>query len=319
MTRAPGLRLAWPLGDEERRTDPTCADLAWAETIVRARICTEYLVDRIRLEIRSFPAEFLLFFPVATTILLDDGKESAREVRIEHDAGGHVLHDGASESRWRVATREVQIRDAKALKDATNIHARETVPLAWAVPVHGRREEAGRFWAFYPTRTQTYVPGIVNAPWKLNNDRNAVIGGEWDTALMAKAAQLIVESLPRLSTSNDPGRPLDAFPRQMERQDEVAAPLVEDIWKRLGNANVIPDATGRLRAAQELSRHPRDISVLVADWQSLAAERALGRFVHSSCLERQRASRLNALAERLEPAEEEEGGSRALRRCSEQD
>ena len=316
VTNAPGLRLAWPLGDEERRTDPTCTDLAWAETIVRAKICTEDLVDRIRDEIRSFPAEFLLFFPVATTILLDDGKKPAREVRIEHDAGGHVLYDGGSVSRWRVATREVHIRDTDALKDATSIHGRETVPLAWAVPVQGRREEAGRFWAFYPTRTQTYVPGIVNAPWKLNTDRNAVIGGEWNTALMAEAAHLIVESLPRLSTSDDPGRPLDAFPRQMERQDEVAAPLVEDIWEQLGNANVIPDATGRLRAAQELLRHPTDISVLVADWQSLAAQRALGRFVHSTCMERQRASRLNALAERLESSGEDED-SPALRLSSE--
>ena len=316
VTNAPGLRLAWPLGDEERCTDPICKDLAWAETIVRAKIRTEDLVDRIRHEIRSFPAEFLLFFPVATTILLDDGIKSARKVRIEHNSGEHVLHDGVSESRWRVATRDVRIHDANALEDATNIHARETVPVAWAVPMHRRREEAGRFWAFYPTGTQTYVPGIVNAPWKLNNDRNAVIGGEWNTALMAEAAQLIVESLPRLSTSDDPGRPLDAFPRQMERQDEIAEPLVKGIWERLGSANVIPDATGRLRAAQELSRHPRDISVLVVDWQSLAAQRALGWFVHSSCLERQRASRLNALAERLEFSGEDED-CRALRRSNE--
>ena len=316
VTNAPGLRLAWPLGDEERRTDPTCADLAWAETIVRAKICAEDLVDRIRHEIRSFPAEFLLFFPISTTILLDDGKEPAREVRIEHKAGEHVLHDGTSVSRWRVFERTVRIRDEGALEDATHIHARESVPVAWAVPLRGRREEAGRFWAFFPTRTQTYMPGIVNAPWKLNTDRNAVIGGEWNTALMAEAAQLIVESLPRLSTSDDPGRPLDAFPRQMERQDEVAAPLVDEIWEHVRNANVIPDATGRLRAARELSRHPRDINVLVADWQLLAAQRALGRFVHSSCMERQRASRLNALAERLESSGADEDWP-SLRRSSE--
>ena len=319
VTNAPGLRLAWPLGDEERRTDRACADLDWAETIVRARIGTESIADRIRDEIRSFPSEFLLFFPVSTTILLDDGKEHKREVRIEHNAGEHVLHDGNSVSRWRVFERAVPIQDKGALEDATHIHARESVPVAWAVPLRGRREEAGRFWAFFPTLTQTYVQGIVNAPWKLNTDRTAVIGGEWNKALMVEAARLIVESLPRLSTSDDPGRPLDAFPRQMERQDEVAAPLVKGILEPLGNANVIPDATGRLRVAQELSRHPRDTSVLVVDWQSLAAQPALGQFVHSSCLKGQRASRLNALAERLEPAEEDEVGSRALRRCSEQD
>ena len=107
VTNAPGMRLAWPLGDEERCKDPICIGMAWAETIVRAKILTEDLVDRIRREIRSFPAEFLLFFPVPTTILLDDGKDPAREVRIEHDAGEHVLHDGVSASRWRVVTRNV--------------------------------------------------------------------------------------------------------------------------------------------------------------------------------------------------------------------
>ena len=319
VTHVPGLRLAWPLGDEERCNDPTCADLAWAETIVRATIDTDDLVDHIRHEIGSFPAEFLLFFSVPTTILLDGGENGAREVRIEHDGGERVLHHGGSVSRWRVDTREAQIRDENALKDATSIHARETVPLAWAVPLHGRREEAGRFWAFYPTQSQTYVPGIVNAPWKLNNDRSAVIGGEWNETLMAEVAQLIVESIPLLSTSDDPGRPLDAFPRQMERQDEVAAPLVREIWKRLENASVIPDATGRLRTAQELSRHPEDLSALVADWQSLVEQDVLGKFVHSSCLVGQRASRLNALGERLEPVEEDEGCLRSLSRCSEQD
>ena len=307
VTNAPGLRLAWPLDDDERRNDSTCDNLAWAKTIVRARICTDDLVDHIRHEIRSFPAEFLLFFHVPTTILLDDDKQ-VRELRIKYDTGEHVLYDGEHKSRWRVTKREVKIRDANALNDATTIHARENpVPLEWAVPVDQRREEAGRFWAFYPTNTQTYVPGIVNAPWKLNNDRSGVIGGQWNNALMAEAAQLIVDSLPGLSTSDDPGRPLDAFPRQMERQDAVAAPLVDGIWERLGNANVIPDGTGQLKSSQGLWRHPSNSSVLVADWQSLAAQRDLRRFVHSSCLERQRASRLNALAERLEIVGEDEG------------
>ena len=200
--KAPGLRLAWALGDEERRADPACAEMEWAETIVRAEICTTDLVERLRHEIRSFPSEFRLFFPVATTILLDDGEKPAREVRIEREAGEHVLHDGQSVSRWCVEGREVRIRDADALADATHIHARETVPLAWGVPVHGRREEVGRFWAFFPTHTQTFVRGIVNAPWKLNTDRNAVIGGEWNTALMAEAAQLIVETLPSVVARN---------------------------------------------------------------------------------------------------------------------
>ena len=311
----PGLRLAWPVVDEERHADPVCADLAWAETIVRVEIGAENLVEQIRQEIRSFPPEFLLFFPVATCLSLDDGEEPPREVRLDLESEEHVLRDGEAVSRWRIAKREVQIGDAAALADATHIHARKTVPIAWAVPVQGRREEAGRFWAFFPTHTQTYIPGILNAPWKLNSDRNAVIGGEWNTALMAEAAQLIVDALPSLSSDVDPGRPLDAFPRQLERSDDDAAPLVETLWGLLATAAVIPDASGALQPADTLWRHPRDTVTLAAAWQSLAGQEQRRQVVHASCLKRQRASRLNALAEKLESAEDHEN-SLALHRCT---
>lgn len=299
----PALRLAWLLEDTERDRDSSCSELSWAETIVRVEIGSENLVERLRQEIRAFPAEFLLFFPVAATLLIDDGRDGAREVRLTIDGADHVLHDGNAVSRWRLATREIPITDARALADATHLHARDSVPVAWAVPLEGRREEAGRFWAFFPTHTQTYLAGILNAPWKLNSDRNAIISGEWNFALMAEAARLIAETLPGLATTGDLARPLDAFPRQMERKDEDAAPLIEALWARLKVAAVTPDATGRLRQANELWRHPTDSADLAKQWLVLAHEQERGRIVHPSCLEGQRGSRLKALAERLKPEE----------------
>jgi len=50
---------------------------------------------------------------------------------------------------------------------------------------------------------------------KLNSDRNAIIPGEWNTALMKEAARLIAEALPQLTSNTDPGCVLDAFPRQL--------------------------------------------------------------------------------------------------------
>jgi superfamily II DNA or RNA helicase len=315
VTQAPGLRLAWGLQPKERASDPFCAELAWAETIVRVEVGSESLLQHIRQEIRSFPAEFLLFFPIAATLTLDDGEEKGRTVRLAIEGAEHILHDGDAVSRWRIAAREVRITEARAVADATHIHARESVPMSWAMPLEGRREEAGRFWAFFPTHTQTYLPGILNAPWKLNSDRNAIIGGEWNAALMAEAALLIADTLPGLATPDDPARPLDAFPRQLDRKDEDAAPLVESLWTRLEAAAVIPDGTGVLRRAQDLWRHPKDTSTLATAWQSLAGAEQRRQLVHASCLERQRASRLNALAERIDgPAAAQ--GSPALRRCS---
>ncbi len=312
---APGLRLAYPLDEGELAGDAVLRELTWAETIVRADIRAAGFVYHLRDEISSFPSEFLLFLQVPMTLQLDDGAKPVRELKIETAGAERVLFAGEEQSRWRVASREVAITDERAREDATDIHARESVRLAWAILLEGKREEIGRFWAFFPTDTPTYLSGILNAPWKLNSDRKAIIIGEWNTALMSEAARLIVETLPQLRADADPARTLDAFPRQLERKDEVvAAPLVEAIWATLETATVIPDATGTLRTARELWRHPRDTAELARQWQVLAGPDELARTVHHSCLERQRGSRLNALAERLKPQGTEQPSCPNLRR-----
>lgn len=299
MAVAPGLRMAWPLEETERRSDDVLGQFDWAETIVRVELRSPDIFEHLQGEIREFPSEFLLFFPVPVTLDLDDGTRPSRKLRVQTEGSEYLLHEGSEASRWCVAKRNVTVTDRRALDDATHIHARETVPLAWAVPLEGRREEVGRFWAFFPTHTPTYLSGILNGPWKLNSDRNAIIAGEWNTALMREAARLVVETLPRLHNDDDPGRVVDAFPRQLERRDEDAAPLIDEIWTALLGATIIPDGTGVLRPASELWRHPRDSADITRQWQSLADEETLTTMVHPSCLDRQRGSRLSALAERL--------------------
>jgi hypothetical protein len=175
---APGLRLAWRLeGNAEADKDPTLASMAWATTVVRAEIGADSILAHLRNEIRDFPSEFLLFLPVPIVLTLDDGAASPRTLTRAPDGTDIVLHDAEVTSRWRVVERLVSVTNESAKKDATHIHARESVPLTWAIPLDAKREEAGRFWAFFPTHTPTRLPGILNAPWKLNSDRNAIIGG----------------------------------------------------------------------------------------------------------------------------------------------
>lgn len=301
VKEAPGLRLAWTLAEDSAAT--LRDQFPWATTVVSAEIKAESFHDHLQKEIGEFPAEFLLFLPVAVSLTLDTGGDAdpRRELRRESDGQDVILYDGRvkSPSRWRVVEKLIHITDQRAKDDATHVHTRDVVPLAWAMPIEGKREEAGRFWAFFPTHTPTYLPGILNAPWKLNSDRNAVISGEWNTALMKEAANLIAGALPQLRTDDDPGRVLDAFPRQLERRDEDAAPLIEALWTRLKAASVIPDATGLPRQANDLWLHPRDNVDLAKQWQILASAQEHGQIVHPSCLEGQRGSRLKALAERL--------------------
>lgn len=309
----PALRLAWPLDDVEY-DDPVVAGMRWAETIVRAELQNADMEEQVRNEISGFPAEFLLFFLVGCQLILDDGTEQPRELRLERDGDACLLHDGDSASKWLVVSREVKITDEKALADATEIHQRDAVPMSWAVPLDSRQQVAGAFWAFFPTQTPTHLAGILNAPWKLNSDRNAIIPGEWNRVLMRESAKLVAETLPRLSSSDDPGRPLDAFPRQLERKDDIAAELIDAVWAELEKAAVVADATGTLRDACELGRPPRDSVELARQWEAIAALEKRAKLVHSSCLEGDRRSRLDAFAKRIDPTPLSPAGNALLRK-----
>jgi superfamily II DNA or RNA helicase len=304
---APGLRLAWPLDESQERMDDPILNsfVGWAATVVRAEIKDGELFTHLQSEIRAFPSEFLLFLPVPVAVTLDDGANPKRVVRREFEGTDTLLHDGEKTSRWRVVEKSVSITDARARKDATHIHARETVPVTWAVPLDATREEAGRFWAFFPTNTPTRLPGILNAPWKLNSDRNAIISGEWNAALMSEAASLVAQALPGLATPEDPARPLDAFPRQMDRQDEDAAPLVQALWKHIETTRSVPNARADLCYPRDLWRHPQDSMELARDWSAAAVGQS-EILVHPACLSRERNSRLAELHRRLAKAQPED-------------
>ena len=162
----------------------------------------------------------------------------------------------------------------------------DEVPLIWAVPIDPVRETAGEFWAFFHTDTASRIPGIINAPWKIDIGRSALSPGDYNAFLMRAAADLVAKAIPNLSQVDDPGRVLDAFPRQLDREDEPAAPLVQELWKKLQHVAVIPSGTGSLNRAQDLSMHPTSDAALVKTWHGLARQHQLSKLVHYTCLER---------------------------------
>lgn len=304
VEKAPGLRLAWSQGQQEELPDVQLGRLTWAETVVRVLIADPRMSLPLKAEIVDFPAEFLLFSRIPIELSLDVGEPRARLLSVVGSDEGRELVEGDKRSAWRLFQSEIQVTDEAAKADATEFHDRDCVPLIWAVPVSGRREEAGRFWAFFPTKTPTYLPGILNAPWKLNNDRQGLITGAWNDMLMKKAAELVTKSIMSLSDEEDPAKHLDSFPRRPDAGD-IAIPLLEEIWKRLESEKVIPDCNGKLRMAVELTCHPTEKDALIKQWMALADAETRAKYVHPSCLTKDRFARLKSLSERISVSEDD--------------
>ena len=294
--RAPGMRLAEMI--DPRDPDGPLAPagpFGWATTVVTAAIADPAAYGRLEEEMKAFPAEFVMFLPAEIDLTLEVFDGPVRRISKRLDGDAVVVSDGDSEARWRLFETRVRVEDRAAKEDATHIQAREEVPLAWAVPL-AAREQAGRFWAFFPTETQTLASGILNAPWKLNSDRTNLIRGPWNTELMKEAAALIVASMPSLSTDRDPGAPISALPRQLERQDDLAATLVNELWNRLVDCKIVPDARGELQQPAALQRHAVAQQEATAKWSALAEDDVQCKFVHPSVYANMnRASRLNSL------------------------
>jgi superfamily II DNA or RNA helicase len=300
---SPRFRLAWPVGRrDEASRDRVLEEFAWATTVVRAKIADDSFPQTLRREIREFPSEFLLFLAADVILELNDGDGPPRVLRRESDGEDFILHDGENSSRWRVLQRQVRISDEKARADGGDLHRRDSVPLAWAVPLDAKRDIAGYFWAFFPTQTPSRLPGILNAPWKLSSGREHLADrSPWNEALMLEAASLVVENLPSFSHQEDPGHILDLLPRKHRQgQSEIAAPLVSSVLTKLKDTEIVPDGNGKLRQATELKLPPLDASkqdwvALHAKWERQASDEIKSHWVHSTCLDPNRVSRLKEL------------------------
>lgn len=303
---APGLRLAEPsTWDEELAAVPDAGRFAWASTIVFAQLVTDGAHDAVSAEIRSFPAEFLLFLPCDVELSLKAPSVNRYLRRVTNADGLVSIEDVATERSptqyWHVFETSVLVTDAAALEDATAVHARREVPLIWAAPV-GVSRDAGRFFAFFPTSTESRTLGILNAPWKLNSDRTAVIPGAWNAVLMQAAAKLIVDNLPALGTDDDPGAVLDAFPRELTTSTEPAAPLVAALWNLLVETPVLPNCDLEPVHPALLRRAPQDDPELIRTWAQLVDSDACATLLHPSCTSTAaRTGRLRQLSDRLVP------------------
>ena len=196
--RFPALRIAMPEDPKSAaRGDPILRELmGWATTVVKLPLNPQR-GGWLRDDLRDFPGQFLLFVPHVEVLSLEDrttGTPSIREIRIVQIGDELELTEPGSNTRWRVFSRR-HTPSKEARSDAGELADREDVPIAWAVPTSGQLRE-GAFWAFFPTESRTTLSGILNAPWKTNEDRQNLLPGAFNVELLDAAANMIAEAIP---------------------------------------------------------------------------------------------------------------------------
>jgi superfamily II DNA or RNA helicase len=255
--RYPILRLGYPINPAEAATrDPLLEELmSWAATVVKLPILPEtggWLSD----DLGNFPAEFVLFAGHVSRLTLDNrmaGKR--RDIQCERDEEIVILDEGGNTSVWKVFS-TTHRPTAEARKEAGELADRDELPLHWAVPVEGRMGR-GQFWAFFPTQYETTLSGILNAPWKTNEDRQNLLPSRVNQELIDVAARLAVDSIPKLVKSNDPGWILDVFPGRLEESPQWADRILNTkIYQIAKTKHCIPDQFGEARLPTELNCTP---------------------------------------------------------------
>ena len=297
VERYPALRLPEPIdsSDEAARDDDLRELMTWASNIVRLPL-KDNAFDDLEKQIQEFPPEFLLFVPHVRYLSLEVGGKS-RDFTLQHDDGEELkLNTGEGSSRWR-CRETIHTLSPTARADSRTLDDTDVVRITWAL---AGRTDPGRFWAFFPTQTASLLAGILNAPWKTNEDRHNLLAGSYNDELIDAAASMVADALPSLVTPSDPARHLDALPRREETGDGVHSKrLRESLISALDGREIVPDQDGRLRTIDEVHYAPEELttpSVMqepLNQWKSY--ERRPRDWVHHAALTRNRLAKLNQL------------------------
>ncbi len=260
--RFPVLRLPEAIHPiREAAADPILREMmGWATNIVRLPL-KPGAYRTLDKQIAEFPAEFLLFVEhVGRLVLQTDEREVARIATLTHEDGRYILDDGGSKSRWMIVNTMHKLSDG-AKSDSRSLDNADEVPIWWAAPVD-RLNDPGTFWAFFPTQTTSLLAGILNAPWKTNEDRQNLLPGIYNDELIDAASKMVADTLPRLSTSEDPARHLDALPSRRERGDtELTNSLRSSIYSVLQDAAIVPNQEGKLQKLLDVLYAPGELTI----------------------------------------------------------
>jgi superfamily II DNA or RNA helicase len=295
--RYPILRLGYPANPvEAMRKDSVLEEMmSWASTVVKLPLLPDaggWLSDDLAL----FPAEFVLFAGHVSRLILDNrvtGKR--REIQCLHDKETVILDEGGETTLWKVFSTKYRPSD-EARKEAGELADRDELPLHWAVPLAGRMGR-GQFWAFFPTQYETTLSGIINAPWKTNEDRQNLLPSKVNNELIDMAARLAVESIPKLVKVDDPGWVLEVLPGRLDESPQWADRILNTrVYQIAKTMPSIPDQLGCLRNPTEFNCTPAHLPGAAYEQWASVNPRPLD-WPHSTTEPRSRRARMERLLE----------------------
>lgn len=293
--RIPVLRLAIPVTPKAAASkDPVLRDLmGWADTVVKLP-CESQETDWLSKDIANFPAEFILFSPHIGQLVLEDITSSnVRDLRLETKNGEIKLLADDKKSRWKLF-RATYTPSESAKRDAGELADRGDLPIIWAVPLEGKTA-IGQFWAFFPTEYKTTLRGIVNAPWKTNEDRQNLLHSEFNREILEKVAGLVVDNIANLANSDDPGAIVDILPARRDEARNWADEFLNDsVYDKAAGRRCVPNQTGQLSIPSELHLHSSELSREILEVWAACANRP-DNWCHPSLETRTRRLRVERL------------------------
>ncbi|MFN8044756.1 MAG: DEAD/DEAH box helicase family protein [Dermatophilaceae bacterium] len=244
---------------DESRHDPLLGGLMkWATTVVVAPLKANR--DVLARSLAIFPAEFLLFSQHVGQVGLEDRVDGvAREIKMSRDeSGALVLNDANRRSVWVVRSQRHH-PSKRAFDDGGYSAARESVEVSWAAPLEGTPKGVGSFWAYFPTQSATTLSGIINAPWKLADDRESLLPGPFNEELLTEVLpKLVGDALGSIHRPEKPTAVLDVLPaRGKEARNAADDILNEPVMRAVSQRPCIPTLGGPLRHPTRVRLHPR--------------------------------------------------------------
>ncbi|MHA7263489.1 DEAD/DEAH box helicase [Arthrobacter sp. TMN-37] len=298
METYPLLRIAVPIdAGQEAAADPVLADLMrWATTVIKLPLTGS--ISWLSEEMRKFPHEFLLFSDKIGSLEFEDRTQASSIAWTALREGNKVvLSNGELSDEWLIFQHRHAVSPQAAV-EAGSIAARELVDVTWAVPLTtNQRRKLGRFWNYFPTQHETSLRGIVNAAFKMNEDRHSMLESRYNEELLTTAIpRLVTAALPQLSTLGDPAMFLDILPsRPKEKESWADGVINKPIFKAIAVVPCLPDRSGTLRTPGHIKVQPEleEATRLTSLWESwVGLDR---KWLHAQALVRGRESQVNRI------------------------